>query len=171
MAKNKQVNKPLPENYKVLKNGTVYDLDKKRIHTVIPEWATESTLITPENAHEFHSLAHLRRREILKAAAADAVENDALKLRYGASDAWIAEIGIAMQRKATNIDDPKMVDAARFLFQETEIAAKLAAPEPQTVTHVHQMDAATVALLEKIAQAQEVIEVIPMRSKIGDFDK
>jgi hypothetical protein len=96
---------------------------------------------------------------LLKEAAAEAVEDGRLRTRYG-SDAWIAEIGAAMQRKATNIDDPKMVDAARFLMQETEVGVKIAVEQGQTVTHVHQMDAATVALLERIArqQAAEVVD-------------
>ena len=154
MGKNKPANtQELPARHKVLKNGSIYDLDKGRIVAVKPELAVKNTLITAENSAEYHSLAQSRRRELLKAAAASAVENDGLKRLHG-SDAWIAEIGIAMQRKATNIDDPKMVDAARFLFQETEIGVRQAVPEAQTVTHVHQMDDATRLLLERIAKAQ-----------------
>ena len=149
----------LPDNIKVLKNGTLYDMTKKRFVGMRLDLAEKPTVITAENAPEYHSLARSRRRELLKEAAAEAVEDGRLRTRYG-SDAWIAEIGAAMQRKATNIDDPKMVDAARFLMQETEVGVKMAVEQGQTVTHIHQMDAATVALLERIArqQAAEVVD-------------
>ena len=149
----------LPDNIKVLKNGTLYDMTKKRFVGMRLDLAEKPTVITAENAPAYHSLARSRRRELLKEAAAEAVEDGRLRTRYG-SDAWIAEIGAAMQRKATNIDDPKMVDAARFLMQETEVGVKIAVEQGQTVTHVHQMDAATVALLERIArqQAAEVVD-------------
>ena len=160
MGKNKPANtQELPARHKVLKNGSIYDLDKGRIVAVKPELAQKNTLITAENSAEYHSLAQSRRRELLKAAAASAVENDEYRRLHG-SDAWIVEIGAAMQRKATNIDDPKMVDAARFLMQETEVGVKMAVEQGQTVTHIHQMDAATVALLERIArqQAADVVD-------------
>jgi len=154
MVKNKPANtQELPANTKLLKNGAVYDLVKKRIVGMKPELAEKNVQITSANAGEMQALAQSRRRELLKSAAAAAVENDEYRRIHG-SDAWIVEIGAAMQRKATNIEDPKMVDAARFLFQETEIGVRQAVPEAQTVTHVHQMDDATRALLERIAKAQ-----------------
>lgn len=154
MTKNKPVDtQELPVNTKLLKNGAVYDLKKKRIVGMKPELAEKNVQITSANASEMQALAQSRRRELLKAAAASAVESSTLRNLHG-SDAWIVEIGAAMQRKATNIDDPKMVDAARFLFQETEIGVRQAVPEAQTVTHVHQMDEATRILLERIAKAQ-----------------
>ena len=154
MAKNKPVDtQELPSDVQVFKNGALYDKKTKRIVGMRKDLAVKNTLITSSNAAEMQSLAQSRRRELLKAAAASAVESSTLRNLHG-SDAWIVEIGAAMQRKATNIDDPKMVDAARFLFQETEIGVRQAVPEAQTVTHVHQMDDATRILLERIAKAQ-----------------
>lgn len=74
--------------------------------------------ITTEDARAIGARKQERKRAILAASALSAVERGDLRLAYG-DDAWIAEIGQAMQRKATNIDDPKMVDAARFLMKET----------------------------------------------------
>ena len=74
--------------------------------------------ITTEDARAIGARKQERKREILQAAALAAVERNDLRAAYG-NDAWLAEIGQAMQRKATNIDDPKMVDAARFLLKET----------------------------------------------------
>ena len=79
--------------------------------------------ITRENAREYQQLGVEAKRRTLRQAANDAVERGDISLGYG-QHAYIAEIGQAMQRKATNIDDPKAVDAARFLLQETGVSEK-----------------------------------------------
>ena len=118
MGKNVPIDAELPPNHRVLSNGAIYDNDRKRIVALRPELASKPTQITSETASDFHARRQERKRAIITAAALSAVENvDALRL-YG-DDAWLAEIGAAMQRKATNIEDPKMVDAARFLLKET----------------------------------------------------
>lgn len=114
-------NTGMGENTKVLKNGAIYDMDKKRIVTVKPELAEKNTQITPENAGRFQAHRQERKREIMRQAAAEAVERDDYKARWG-EDAWIAAITEAQYIKATTPDDPKSTDAARFLLQETGIA-------------------------------------------------
>jgi hypothetical protein len=149
---------------KVLKNGALYDMVTKKIVGNDKRLATVNTQFTPESTGRNQARKLERKRELLQSAAAAAVERDDLRLAHG-SDAWIAEIGQAMQRKATNIDDPKMVDAARFLFQETGLSDKQQAQETQqTVTHT--IDPEVVRLLAEIAAMQHsnVIDVIPMRS-------
>lgn len=130
MAKNKPLNvdtlptvDTLGPNIRVYKNGALFDTDKGKIVGMRPELAIQPTLITKENTSEYLSKRVSRKREIIEQAANDAVESATLRKIHG-SDAWIAEIGGAMQRKATNIDDPKMVDAARFLLTETGISDK-----------------------------------------------
>ncbi len=118
MGRNKPITAELPVNHKIYKNGAVFDMDKGRIVAMVPELAEKSTQITPESSGALLARKVERKRAILAASALSAVERGDLRLAYG-DDAWIAEIGQAMQRKATNIDDPKMVDAARFLMKET----------------------------------------------------
>jgi len=95
---------------KVLSNGAVYDLETKRI--------VKGATWTSEKAVELRSIAEQKRRDLVKEAANEAVQRGDFKTRYG-NDAYLVEIVNAAQQKATNIDDPKMIEAARFVLQLT----------------------------------------------------
>lgn len=136
MKKNIPTEQPIEDTqqarYRVYKNGAVFDREQGRIVAMKPELATQPTQITRENTGEYLAKRRERKEQLLAEAANEAVENMTLKNLHG-SDAWIAEIGGAMQRKATNIDDPKMVDAARFLLQETGLSSKQAEQAQNTL--------------------------------------
>jgi hypothetical protein len=106
---------------KVLKNGAVYDLDKKRI--------VQGQRLTSAEASALGQRKYQRKREVIAAAAAAAVERGDYRAAYG-DDAWIAAIAEAQYIKATTPDDPKSTDAARFLLQETGLSERDAASQP-----------------------------------------
>jgi serine/threonine protein phosphatase PrpC len=148
MAKNKLI--PIDGKTRILKNGAVYDNEKKKIVAMRPELAEKNTQITKSNAGEYQAQRHQRKRNIIAAAAAAAVERDDYRLAYG-GDAWIAAIAETQYIKATTPDDPKSTDAARFLLQETGLSEKQqvdSADKPQTAT-----DTAIVALINAMTQA------------------
>jgi len=98
-----------------LPNGAIYDLEKGRI---VANPGGGSHAITSANAHEYLAMRQAKRQALAKEAANSAVENGEFKARYE-GDAYFVEIINAAQRKATNIDDPKMIEAARFVLQLT----------------------------------------------------
>jgi len=130
---------------KVLKNGAVYDLDRKRI--VANPGGGTAAFGTQQAAMARERKAELKR-ETIAAAANEAVERRGYGKRYG-SLAFVAEIASVMQRKATTQDDPKAVDAARFLLQETGLSDKQAQAEPQVQRVEYGIDAPTLALLRQ----------------------
>jgi hypothetical protein len=62
-----------------------------------------------------------RKRAVMLAAANEAVENPAWRKEHG-TEAWLAAVSQTAYLKATTPDDPKAIDAARFLLQETGLA-------------------------------------------------
>lgn len=114
---------------KVLANGAVYDLEKKRI---IANPGGGSHAITSERASEFAQLRRERKQAVIQATANSAVENGKYRASYG-DDAWIAAITEAQYIKATTPDDPKSTDAARFLFTEAGISDKQQANGPDNM--------------------------------------
>ena len=133
------------------KDGSIRD-EKGRMLTNLP--GTEDKVITAQNAPALALLRVERKRQRVQAGA-----NAAIRERFpdsfdGIDDDYIEAIAQQVTYKALDKLDPKQVDAARFIFSETGVGEKQQAENPQVVTHVHQMDAATVALLERIARAQ-----------------
>lgn len=118
-----------PANYRLYRNGAIYDTDKGRIVAVRPELAEKNTQITRENTGEMLAKRLERKRNIIAAAAASAVERDDYRQQYG-GDAWIAAIAEAQYIKATTPDDPKSTDAARFLLTEAGLSDKQQAQAP-----------------------------------------
>ena len=119
---NTPVNESLPDNTRILSNGAVYDMTQKKIVAMRPELAIKDTQITTQNASALQARQQERKREIMLAAANDAVQRGDYKQKFG-SDAWIAAVTETQFIKATTPDDPKSTDAARFLFKETGLAA------------------------------------------------
>jgi hypothetical protein len=124
---------PKPESTKhlrVLSNGAVYDMNKKHI----VDSKNVTTKITSQNAVDF--VAHrqeAKRQALAKAANAVAFQGGGVDGRELTGDlAFVEAIGEAMTMKALTINDPKAVDAARFVFQETGIAE---AKQPETVNN------------------------------------
>jgi hypothetical protein len=121
---------PKPESTKhlrVLANGAVYDMNKKRIVNS----KNVTTKITTENAVDFQSRRQELKREAL-AKAANAVANQGGSVDgrlYDSPFAYVEAIGEAMTMKALTVNDPKAVDAARFIFTETGISEKQAQAE------------------------------------------
>ena len=107
---------------KILKNGAIYDTEKKRIVALKPELAEKSTQITRETASEFHA----KRQEAKRAAiarGANAVVAEGGKFD-GTDLDFVEAIAEAQAIKALNPDDPKSTDAARFLLQEAGLSDK-----------------------------------------------
>ena len=95
--------------------------------TKIPNGGHE---ITRENTREYAGMYLEKKRATIAAAANAAVQRGDFKVAYG-DMAFVAEIGYHAQLKAQNVDDPKQIDAARFLLQETGLSEKAAQAEQQ----------------------------------------
>ncbi len=134
------ISAPKPESTKhlrTLSNGAVYDTIKGRI----VNGKAITTKITTENSLAYHSRRQELKREALsKAANAVAAQGGSVSGAAMTGDlAFVEAIGEAMAMKALTVNDPKAVDAARFLFHETGIAE---AKQPETVNNtmnVYQM--------------------------------
>jgi hypothetical protein len=103
---------------KVLKNGSVYDLDKGRI-------VSGATMppITAQNARELQKMAVAKKREIA-AAAANLEVQDVRALQFG-DYAYVADTAINMQRLATSPEAGKAaVMAATWLMDNTGLSEK-----------------------------------------------
>lgn len=120
-----------PTGVIVAKNGAHIDPVTKRF---VKGGKPTTAIADSSHASELARRRHERKREIISSAAAAAVERDDYRAKYG-DDAWIAAIAEAAYIKATTPDDPKAIDAARFLLQETGLSeAKQAQSSADAVT-------------------------------------
>lgn len=78
------------------------------------------TLITSENAADYHRARRERKKMIVAQAANESVNRQELIERYG-EDAFIAAVVSSVMVKAQNPKDPKQVEAARFIFGEAGV--------------------------------------------------
>ena len=161
------------DKIRVLKNGALFDTEKKRIVGMDKSKAQVNTLITSDNAADMVARRVERKREIIAQAANSAVERDDYKLQYG-SDAWIASIAEAQYIKATTPDDPKATDAARFLLTEAGIADKQSITQtdaPQLASILGSVAAAAVEAAIRAGRMDNVIDVTPMRHDDGQDEE
>jgi len=136
MAKNKPLDidihpAPKPENtshLRTLANGAVYDMVKKRI---VANPGGGNKAFTSETASAALELRQQQKRNVLaRAANAVAMQGGGVDGRSLSGDfAFVEAIGEAMTMKALSVNDPKAVDAARFIFSETGISEKQAQAE------------------------------------------
>lgn len=116
---------PKPESTKHLRtlaNGAVYDM---RTHRIVDS-RNVTNKITSENAADMAQYRTAAKRAALaRAANAVAMQGGGVDGRELAGDlAFVEAIGEAMTMKALTVNDPKAVDAARFVFAETGIAER-----------------------------------------------
>jgi hypothetical protein len=110
---------------KVLSNGAVYDLDKKRI---VANPGGGTTAITSEKASEFHARRQELKRQRIIAGAAKVLE------RVGdwekPDDLDVVEaIGEAVMEKALDVDSKGQIAAAQFILTEAGLSAAQARRE------------------------------------------
>lgn len=122
---------PKPESTKhlrVLANGAVYDTIKGRIVSS----KNVTTKITPARSIELQSRRQeLKRERLMAAANAVAAQGGGVDGRELTGDlAFVEAIGEAMTMKALTVNDPKAVDAARFIFQETGLSVSQDSGDP-----------------------------------------
>lgn len=108
----KPVDKP---NLRTLKNGAIYDMDKKRI-VANPGGGTHA--ITSENASEFHQ-ARLDKKRAALLAGASRGASDILQRPVAHEWEWVEILGEANMHRAADPGNPKGVDATKMLLQET----------------------------------------------------
>lgn len=128
---------PLPENVRVLKNGALYDDEKKRIVGVRPDLATGAlTMINSENAAEYQLRAVVNKRLVMMEAANAEVPRELVE-KYGAY-AHVAERAQTLQRIASSPEAGKAaVMAHDALIRDTGMGEKQqqeAQSTPLTVT-------------------------------------
>jgi hypothetical protein len=130
---------------KVLKNGAIYDLDKKRI--------TGGAVLTSVKAAELVANKITNKRAAIAQAANEAVESGSIRTSYG-DMAFVAEITKVMMMRATTPEDSKGVDAAKWLIQEAGIGERQQEQAQQQVV-THTIDPDVMALLAQIAEQQQ----------------
>jgi hypothetical protein len=114
---------PKPESTKhlrVLANGAVYDTTKGRIVSS----KNVTTKITSERSVEMQSRRQeLKRQAMIRAANRVAEQGGSVNgSEFKGDMAFVEAITESMTMKALTVNDPKAVDAARFIYQETAIA-------------------------------------------------
>jgi hypothetical protein len=122
-TKGKPAPKPGKQDHlRVLSNGAVYDMRLKRIVS----GKAITTKITSDNAIAMQSRkVELKREALARAANAVAAQGGGVDGRLMDGPlAFVEAIGEAMTMKALTVNDPKAVDAARFIFTETGIAER-----------------------------------------------
>ena len=144
-------------------DGSIRD-ERGRMLANLP--GTENKAITSQNAP---ALAR-KRAENYRRAAVRRIVGEAAAVDPSISSGADAFAIVAARQWAALMDyeKPRIEDLQRMRDLMTGADDKRKEEEGRTVTHIHQMDAATVALLERIAkqQAEDVVNVIPMRTDI-----
>lgn len=153
---------PKPESTKhlrTLSNGAIYDMNKGRIVSLKPELAVKNTQITSENASVMQARGiELKRQALQRAANRVAEQGGSVDGSAMTGDlAFVEAIGEAMTMKALSVNDPKAVDAARFLFTETGYSEKQ--QETQAGTANDAVSQALLLLVQRMRQDdRQVIE-------------
>ena len=104
---------------KTLRNGAVYSYETHKIIKGAPMDAAKASALATARQQ--------LKRQVVAQAANAAVERQQWRTDYG-DNAWIAAIADNAMVKATTPDDPKAIDAARFLLQEAGLAEQRQAP-------------------------------------------
>ncbi len=144
----------------VAKNGVHIDPVTRRF---VKGGKPSTAIADSSQGRELANKRYERKRDIIAAAAAAAVERDDYRAAYG-DDAWIAAVAEAQYIKATTPDDPKSTDAARFLLSETGLAEP---KQPQTApiqaqnVYIVQVEEYVARLLTGEREPLDIINVIP----------
>ena len=148
--------KPAPKPYileerdgrtvRVYESGTVLDHATGRIAQ-----PPQQHMITVDNTAQMHRARQERKQRVMLAAANEAVERADWRTTHG-DMAFVAALADTAMRKATTADDPKAIDAARFLLQESGLSeAKQAQPQQDTSAGVVRDMLASLAQLARDA--------------------
>jgi hypothetical protein len=148
---------PKPEktsHLRTLANGAIYDT---RIGRIVNGKGI-TTKITAENSIALHSRRQELKREALRIAANKvAMQGGGVDGRALSGDlAFVEAIGEAMTMKALTVNDPKAVDAARFIFTETGVAESKQAETVNNTLNVFEMPAEVAQAILDIKRAMEV---------------
>jgi hypothetical protein len=113
------------ETINVYESGAHYNVTRKHLVK-----APESALITPERSQEFKKILAEKKRDAIVQGAGRALEKKYPEEWVTPNALDVAEaLAEAIMMKALNPDNPKQVDAARFILQEAGMA------ETQTKTN------------------------------------
>lgn len=104
------------ETINVYESGAHYNVTRKHLVK-----APESAMITHEKSREFKKVLADKKREALVKGAARVLERSGEWETPNALD-MVEAIGEAVMLKALNPENPKQVDAARFMMQEAGLA-------------------------------------------------
>ena len=149
---------------KILKNNAIYDLDK---HRIVGAAGPITNAITSQNAAAMAThRQQLKRDRVVAGANAALAELEPDKWVNAGDLDFVEAISEAAMHKALNPDDPKQIDAARFLHQESGLA-EAKQQEPQVVRHEYAMDAQTAevvaGMLRQIEARQAELNLIDVK--------
>lgn len=108
------------QNTKILANGALYDMDRKRIVSMRPDLATKNTQITPANAGVLQAQRMINKRAALAAGAQRVLEQSG-RVPSGDLD-FVSAIGEALMASATDPSNRQQVRAAELLIRETGLS-------------------------------------------------
>jgi len=114
--------------------------------------------ITKENSHAFHRARREKKRAVILEAVNESMK-DEVKEKYG-EFAFVAAVAASAMVKATTPHDPKSIEAARWLMNETGLGES-DPDDSDSGAGAPAMPARIVVLLAELARrddAQEVIE-------------
>lgn len=144
-----------PTRTKILRNGAVYDLDKGRI---VANPGGGNSAFTPETSLKAKErLAELKREAVIRGAARALEKTGEWDTP---SDVDVIEaISEAVTMKALNPDNPKQVDAARFVFQESGMAESQPKPSDSDQQFA-EISGALFAVLDVLRDAIQPREIV-----------
>jgi hypothetical protein len=144
----------LGETINVYESGAHYNVTRKHLVK-----APESAMITKENAWKFKEQLAEKKREALVKGAARVLERSGEWETPNALD-MVEAIGEAVMLKALNPDNPKQVDAARFMMTEAGLSETQTktSEEAQQFADLASAAGQLVAFLRDLHQPRDVID-------------
>jgi hypothetical protein len=153
----------IAENQKVLANGAIYDMERKRIVALRPELAERNTQISSTNASEFHAKRMENKRSALIAGANKVIAANTGKIPESLE--FVEAIGEALMISATDPSNRQQVRAADMLLRETGLGERQDAQPAVTGGQMSELVAslaqfaATIASLTTTTAPEPVIDM------------
>lgn len=148
-------------NLKTLRNGAIYDMNVKRI--------VKGASLSSVDAANLRAKRTEKRRQIVREAANQMVQDGQLKATYG-DDAFIAAIVQTAMMKATEPEDPKSIEAAKFILQEAGETDKQAQTDDLAPGELHVYVRGMVETWERLLNSGQISQPTDtIEADVADF--
>lgn len=148
--------KPIqPPNLRTLKNGAIYDMDKKRI---VANPGGGSHAITSERASEFHAIRQQQKRERIQAGANRVLaEKQPDKWETPNDLDFVEAIAEAAMKKALDQGDIKQIEAAKFIMDHAGLAEARAAQPGQAGGDMPALASELIGLIRDVIHERGIV--------------